>query len=256
MRKTKIISLLIFLLLCIVLTTSIFAYDNGEQYVYYETNGDYSNQWDIYMENDVVPFDIGIELDGRWRDGTWVPFTACFGISALSMSQFQSSFNRWNSALPYNKLWLSPDVRHHSTWDNRFDNFGNQIFRCVLPGGPIGRMQDRRRAGSYINGLPEYVEVNILLNTAHPFANEAWGCRYRYDVYTVFLHEAGHALGVGHTTRSDFRYMMNVMWPGIRPGEHRRFLGNYDLHALWWLNYQNVWWGRDVYDREVKYHEQ
>ncbi|WP_322174130.1 matrixin family metalloprotease [Acutalibacter caecimuris] len=50
-----------------------------------------------------------------------------------------------------------------------------------------------------LNSSKKVVEADICFNTALPFGHGGAGY---YDVWTVFMHEAGHVLGLDHPTNT------------------------------------------------------
>lgn len=55
------------------------------------------------------------------------------------------------------------------------------------------------------------LEADICINVSRPFANG--DLPDRYDTWTVFIHEAGHALGLDHPANNAYA-VMNVYAPG------------------------------------------
>ena len=85
----------------------------------------------------------------------------------------------------------------------------------------------------------QYSEFDIDFNDAYkweigPEANE-------FDIESVALHEAGHALGLDHTTISS-----QVMFEAIGAGEVQRTLGSGDIAGVTFLYPGNVWYLRNT----------
>lgn len=83
-----------------------------------------------------------------------------------------------------------------------------------------------------------YVEFDIDFNDAYkweigPEANE-------YDIESVALHEAGHALGLDHTTVST-----QMMYASIGDDEEQRSLGTGDIAGVTTLYPANIWYLRN-----------
>ena len=52
-----------------------------------------------------------------------------------------------------------------------------------------------------LNSSGKVLEADILINTYLPFSNG--GASNTYDTWTVFIHEAGHVLGLDHSWVAD-----------------------------------------------------
>ena len=126
---------------------------------------------------------------------TFVPHSS-FG--ATSVSHMNEACYQWNSQAGKNILRREPTRTHNSSAYP--SNDGNNYVYKVDAG-----TQYLAQCTWYSNGSVN-VSADININPHYAWANSAQsGC---YDLWTVFLHETGHAAGLSHSSVSGA-----VMWP-------------------------------------------
>lgn len=116
-------------------------------------------------------------------------------FTTSSFNSVNDSMYKWYQASGYNLMRRHATQRHtltdYTDDDASVDNL-NLIYR--VPVGTSKYIAQNRIA--YKSGI--VTESDINLNTSHSFANSAKsGC---YDTYSIFLHELGHTIGLGHVT--------------------------------------------------------
>jgi hypothetical protein len=134
------------------------------------------------------------------------------GYGETSKQHFNDAMYIWN-------YWSGHDLMHRLTTTHSSTNFpsndgNNYIYRVNVGLGYIG-LTHYYPTGSIMTS------ADINLNMFYPWANSQQpGC---YDVWTVFLHEAGHAAGLGHSL-----YQNAVMYPIIPINTEKRDLAQDD----------------------------
>lgn len=137
-------------------------------------------------------------------------------FGATSISHMNEALYQWNK-IGNKKYTLSrsPTDRHSTTaffagcssGVFSFNKDGrNYIYRefsttFTAPGYTRFRM----------NASGKVLEADICINVSRPFANG--DLPNRYDTWTVFIHEAGHVLGLDHPANNAYA-VMNVYDPG------------------------------------------
>ena len=110
------------------------------------------------------------------------------GYGETSKQHFNDAMYIWN-------YWSGHDLMHRLTTTHSSTNFpsndgNNYIYRVNVGLGYIG-LTHYYPTGSIMTS------ADINLNMFYPWANSQQpGC---YDVWTVFLHEAGHAAGASYS---------------------------------------------------------
>lgn len=129
----------------------------------------------------------------------------------------------WNEASGYGIVSRSVTQRHSKTAFPRQDAM-NGIYRVAV-------------SDDYVAYTYRYVshsiitEADINLNMNWGWANSAQpNC---FDVWSVFMHEVGHAIGIGHSTKTDA-----VMYKYVYKNYTRRDLTSDDRNAVY-ANYHS-----------------
>ncbi len=169
------------------------------------------------------------------------------GTKYIPSSNFtQTTYSHMNEAMwQWNKDagWFGPvtittvsNSRHNNDNDSRF-GFDRPLSRnngefCVYKETWSGREDDVGVCLGQVELWPwpfenRLSDADILINTYHRFANSAQpGC---YDTWSVFLHEMGHAVGVGHPSIFTDS-VMNSLVHGT--GRTVRYLYQDDIDAI------------------------
>ena len=147
---------------------------------------------------------------------TFVPYS---GFEATSISHFNEALYQWNSAAGITLMSREPTLRHSSTTFPEDDN-KTRIYKAYAD--PSAPGWTRVYTSTLTPNIAKSVDIDI--NTAFTWANSA--TPGAYDVWTVFIHEAGHAAGLGHTTSNGA--VMNV-YPA---GNTYRYLNSDDINGI------------------------
>lgn len=137
----------------------------------------------------------------------------------------------WNKASGYSLLRRDPKSRH-----NRSDYLNNTsldkkslVYRVPVEESYIA--QNRVRSS---NGIVYESDINFNMNKK--FANSA--VKDCYDVFSIFLHESGHTVGLGDaTSKSDNTAVMYGDWTSRKNTITYRSLKNQDSTALKKIGY-------------------
>jgi len=130
-------------------------------------------------------------------------------------------------------LLLSPTRHSLTNWATIATDGRNLIYYQILLNDHRVGIARSYFSGSTVNGLREIIEVDILMNRNFAFHNSPpIMSTFLFDYRTVFTHEAGHALGLGHANARPA-----VMFPYVSPGEHRRIPNAVDIAGVRALNY-------------------
>jgi len=184
----------------------------------------------------IMPMWGGMEVWGRWSGAPIIFFDAHSQISQRSIDDFAEGMRRWNNQIGFSMLNLN-GFRHSGLWENSMTrDHRNRVYRQAIGIHNAGGIARRHWSGNFVNGLHEIVEVDILLNVSHPFANNLPGSSTYFDVFTTFMHELGHVIGLGHAPMRP-----NVMFESLAPGEQRRTLQVHDREGVSILNYNRQW---------------
>ena len=151
------------------------------------------------------------------------------GFTDLTLQHMKSSVSQWDQAA--GQLVIGISNLSHS--DNNA-SFGSGSWDGV--NRIMKKKSDELYTGrTHVNAdfFTGYVkEADINLNANKKFANSGQkGC---YDTYSVFLHEAGHVIGLGHATST-----VPVMYANLGTGVEKRTLQTDDKNGAHYI-YQ-VW---------------
>lgn len=156
-------------------------------------------------------------VEGHTIDITKV-FVPHQGFGETSLLHFQNAMDQWNAVL----TGWEPLVRHTSqthslsNYTSSYNDGKNYICRQSV-GTDSYLMNIHMRTVDDI-----LVEADINVNMSHSWANSATG--NRYDVWSAFVHEMGHLLGLAHQDEE-----LSVMKSGLSKNESRRYLYTYDI---------------------------
>jgi len=129
-------------------------------------------------------------------------FSYHMNFGSTTVSQFSAALSQWNSAANRNIMSLSGST-HANTDYPKLDDV-NRIYRLNVGNTYLGECQPWSLSTNYM--FKALYEADININVYHDFANSAQA--NKYDVATVFIHEAGHAAGLDHTSTIN-----QVMYP-------------------------------------------
>ena len=170
-----------------------------------------ANQNEIVNKASVSDFTNGYKLSGKSLF-TFIPH-ADFGDT--SISHFNNALYQWNACLPTGVSGMnrSPTSRHTDTTYPRQDNI-NRIYRVAnFSKTYVAQTTSWLNKSSKIR-----IEADINLNMRYKWSNGA--SSDTYDVWTVFLHEAGHVMGLRDL--ADIDYINRVMYYASTLGEKKR----------------------------------
>lgn len=151
------------------------------------------------------------------------------GIDGASVAAW--AMDQWNQATGQSFSWMnggSTDVFVTSNCSqNEPDTVNTVRFSALLDGGVLGL------TCTIFTGPPgeisRMIEFDMQLSTKINWSTDTPTPGNRYDLYTVMLHEFGHALGLGHS------HSGTVMQPLLGYGEQMRVLQTDDLDGLRFL---------------------
>ncbi len=145
-------------------------------------------------------------------------FTPYEGFGTTTIAHFNEALSRWNYAAGLTLMRREPTVRHQET-TYPLDDDKSYIFKSYDARGYLGVTALFK---SKLSKVLRSVDIN--LNTMYAFANSGIsGC---YDVWSVFIHEAGHAAGLYELYEQE--HSNCVMYYTVAPGVERRELTLYD----------------------------
>lgn len=163
----------------------------------------------------------------NWRlvdDLKYVPYE---GFSSSSISQFNDALYTWNKELPNGPQMRRSTKTHNSTPHFIEEDGKNYIYRLPeFDSNSPYVATNRVLTESMGFGKPKrVVESDINFDVNKKFANS--GKPGYYDVQSIFLHEAGHTLGLDHSSSSDA-----VMYKEATLGGEKRILTIDDRRGL------------------------
>lgn len=117
-----------------------------------------------------------------------ITYTPYSGFTDLSIEHMGEAVEKWNDAAGATLLQMSSST-HSSTSGYPLKDGKNYVYRMDVGPGYLGECH------YWWNSLTgELTQSDININVYYSFANSAMkGC---YDLYSVFLHETGHAMGL------------------------------------------------------------
>lgn len=148
---------------------------------------------------------------------TFVPYE---GFGETSILHMIYSVKKWNSAAGSTLMQISSGT--HST-ESGYPNLDgkNYIYRTNVGEGYVAQCYYW-----YILGI--LIETDININVYYSFANSAQsGC---YDLYSIFLHEVGHAAGLADLY--DSSYSSSVMYGKASTNSTKRNLAQDDIDGI------------------------
>lgn len=137
-------------------------------------------------------------------------------IGTTSVVHINNAMYSWNAASEQNLMQIYGGGTHTSLVFPQNDG-NSRIYRVALPAGSIDQVM------VYSSG-DAVSSIDVNLNTAYSLANSAQ--TGKYDVWSLFLHIGGHAIGLAHPI-SGTTSVMNFLQTGIE----RRNLYTYDVNA-------------------------
>ena len=135
---------------------------------------------------------------------TFVPYN---GFTSTSIAHMGEAVRKWNTAAGSTLMKISSSTHSVTTgYPNTYDR-NNYIYRIDVGPGYVGECCYVYSA----DGVLRQADINI--NVYYPFANSAQpNC---YDLYSVFIHEAGHAAGLDDNDSLNTTSVMYVCGPGV-----------------------------------------
>lgn len=151
---------------------------------------------------------------------TFVPYEK-FG--ATTISHFNEALWQWDDAAGKALMDREPVLRHTSS------NYPTSDGKSYIYAVNIGDNDYVAQTTSYYNRDYVVTSADINLNLYYAWANSAQS--NAFDVWTVFLHEAGHVVGLGHSNNASA-----VMYPTVSTNSLRRTFSSDDraaVHAIY-----------------------
>lgn len=164
-------------------------------------------------------------------------FVPSKNFTDLTYSHMNEALWQWNKTAGKTIFSISYE-RHSNDNDSQWgydrpkstDNGVNEIFKEVRNDiSYVGETAISRV--EYSNIFTKWIvieEADILINVKHKFANSAQSGAY--DTWSIFLHEAGHALGLDDNPNST--YGTSVMYPYAKTNVTKRYLLNDDIQGV------------------------
>lgn len=164
---------------------------------------------------------------------TTINLTPHYQFSSQSISDMNDALYQWNASSGRSvKLLTRSATSTHNITEPKKDNTNAIIRKSIGTKYPVGTTY------VWYGSLGYVTEVDMIINTSYNFANSAVsGC---YDFYSIFLHEAGHAVGL-----DDLYSVMQsnrVMYGYAQTNSTKRFLTQRDKDGVYSL-YNDIQWG-------------
>lgn len=152
----------------------------------------------------------------------FIPYT---GFGTTSISHFNEALYQWNYYAGKTLMTRDPSVRHSKTDYPKTDG-KNYIYKLNI----FSTAYVAESTIVYNTSTRVVVEADINFNMSYKFANlvangSHIGC---YDVWSVFIHEAGHVAGLDHSS-----YSAAVMYPSLIKSVLRRYPTDDDKRGIW-----------------------
>lgn len=148
------------------------------------------------------------------------------GIDGASAAAW--AMNTWNQATNQSFQWVNGGATDIFVTSNCSQNEPDTVntvrFSALLDSGVLGLTCTIFTNPT--NGISRMVEFDMQLSSNISWSTAASTPGNRYDLYTVMLHEFGHALGLGHS------HPGTVMQPLLGYGDQMRVLQQDDLDGL------------------------
>lgn len=139
------------------------------------------------------------------------------GFGSTTVTHFNHACYPWNEASGFSLVSRSATTTHSKTAYPKKDGM-NAIYAVSDEDDYVAKCT-WYYSGNYV------IEADINLNMKYQWANSAQSGRY--DVWSVFMHEVGHAVGMGHSSSTSA-----VMYSVAKKNYTRRSLHTYDRQGI------------------------
>lgn len=155
--------------------------------------------------------------------GSTVTYYPYEGFDVLSHIHMQNAASVWNDAVEKTLISVSS-----TTQPNRI-GFYKDDGKNYIYAEDVGRGYVAHNHFWWSTTGGKLTQSDINLNMYYSWANSAKsGC---YDVYSVFLHELGHTMGLGDVEASEYKNK-SIMYQYVFENKERRELLSDDLAGL------------------------